>query len=48
LVETDGSIYEGHWMNNEKSGKGRFIDPDGEFYLGIWESNKKNGFGVGT
>lgn len=30
------SIYEGHWLNDSPSGRGRFILKDGSFYEGFW------------
>jgi hypothetical protein len=48
MIYADGSIYEGHWMKNERSGQGRLICFNGDFYLGEWKNDKFNGFGVYT
>ncbi len=43
----DGSVYEGHWLNNVNNGFGTFTSKDGkEVHLGEWCENKKEGQGV--
>ena len=34
LQFTDGSIYEGEYVNNEISGNGKYLWPDGKQYEG--------------
>jgi hypothetical protein len=48
MIWTDGSICEGHWMNNEMFGYGRSIYNTGDVYLGELKNDKINGFGVYT
>ena len=42
----DGSIYEGHWMNDKANGSGRLIHADGDFYEGNWVDDKAQGYGL--
>ena len=48
VFESDGSIYEGYFKNNERSGKGRYIYANGEVYNGVWTNDKPNGYGIQT
>ena len=45
---TDGSVYQGHWQENNKHGFGTFTYPNGEKYEGTWVRGRKNGTGVYT
>lgn len=44
----DGARYEGQWVNNRATGKGKFIHVDGDIYTGEWKDDKANGYGVYT
>ncbi len=35
----DGTIYNGHWVEDKKSGEGYCKLPDGTEYDGKWEDN---------
>ncbi len=48
MIWNYGDIYEGHWMNNKRSGKGRYISRFGEVYKGEWKNDSHFGFGVFT
>jgi hypothetical protein len=41
----NGDFYEGYWLNNMRSGKGRNITINGDVYTGDWLSDMPNGFG---
>lgn len=46
LVCLDGTIFEGNWENDRKSGKGRLIDGStGDIYVGEFTDGKKTGRG---
>jgi hypothetical protein len=42
---SDGSYYEGEWINNHRNGKGRLIYSNGSYYEGDWINNERNGKG---
>ena len=41
----DGSVYDGFFSNNMKSGKGIMIFNDNSVYDGMWDTDMKSGFG---
>ena len=45
---TDGSTYEGHWVENVCQGHGVFIWKSGAKYEGMWKADKKHGKGKMT
>lgn len=46
MINLDGTIYEGSWENDRKSGKGRLIDGNtGDIYVGEFADGKKTGRG---
>jgi hypothetical protein len=47
---SNGSKYEGLWLNGEFEGKGRYIYDSGDYYIGEWKQGKVCGIGkfVGT
>ena len=45
---TDGSTYEGHWVENVRQGHGVFIWKSGAKYEGMWKADKKHGKGKMT
>ena len=47
-VFPNGSIYEGWFLNSQRTGKGRLIHSDGDVYTGNFLNNKAHGFGVYT
>lgn len=42
---TNGSVYEGQWVDGRKQGQGRQTQPDGSVYVGEWRDNLQNGKG---
>ena len=42
---SDGSLYEGQWVNGKANGLGRMIHSDGDVYEGQWRDDKANGDG---
>ena len=36
---TDGSMYEGEWINGIQHGKGMMVFPDGNVKVGLFENN---------
>ena len=44
MTYQNGAIYEGQFMKNMQSGKGRYYD-DMVKYIGEWERDKYHGFG---
>ena len=42
---TDGSFYEGQWMNDKRNGQGIFYFSSGNVYQGYFVNNKKEGYG---
>jgi len=43
-----GSVFEGNFENNVKTGYGKFTWPDGEVYAGNYENGTQNGYGKFT
>jgi hypothetical protein len=43
-----GDVYQGSWVDGEKSGHGVYTSADGTIYDGFWLRNKKNGHGCTT
>jgi hypothetical protein len=41
-------MYEGYWLSNKTTGKGRLIHADGDVYDGQWKDDKAHGKGVYT
>jgi len=46
MVWKDGQKYEGYWLANEHSGKGRMMMPNGDFYEGEWMNDMMHGKGI--
>ncbi|CDW74718.1 phosphatidylinositol-4-phosphate 5- [Stylonychia lemnae] len=44
--DQDGSIYDGEWYEDQKSGRGKMLFPDGSFYDGQWSGDKMHGQGI--
>lgn len=44
----NGSIYDGHFNNDEMHGQGTYIWPDERKYVGEWDNSQMNGKGVLT
>ena len=42
---SNGNIYDGDWMENERYGKGIYIYSDGCSYDGDWRYDRKHGKG---
>ncbi len=42
---TNGSVYEGQWVDGRKQGQGKQTQPDGSVYVGEWRDNLQNGKG---
>ena len=45
LVNPDGSIYTGEFVNDSKVGYGEFLYADGKKYVGKWNNNQFDGEG---
>lgn len=45
---TDGSTYEGFWVNNMRNGTGTQEWKDGELYEGAYKNDRREGFGIYT
>ena len=43
---SDGTVYQGDYVNNKKQGYGVYIWPNGKKYLGNWINNEPHGNGV--
>ena len=43
---SDGSEYNGEWLNDDKNGAGVFIYSNGEKYLGEFREGEKSGRGI--
>ncbi len=41
----DGDMYEGHWLNGQRTGKGTMTYANGDFYKGGWLNGEKHGKG---
>ena len=44
----DGSIFDGNWEDNDKSGYGTYTYPNGDVYEGSWKDDQKHGVGSYT
>jgi hypothetical protein len=42
---TDGSVYEGQWVKNQRHGTGRMTLSDGTMYEGEWQDDRLHGVG---
>lgn len=42
---TNGSVYEGQWVDGRKQGQGKQMQPDGSIYTGEWRDNQQHGKG---
>lgn len=45
MIFTDGSYYEGQWMNDKRNGQGIFHFSSGNVYQGYFVNDKKEGYG---
>ncbi|OMJ65703.1 hypothetical protein SteCoe_37759 [Stentor coeruleus] len=45
-VWSDGSMYEGYWINDKACGRGRLIHANGDVYEGEWKNDKAHGKGI--
>jgi hypothetical protein len=43
---SDGSVYDGEWVDNKITGQGVYSWEDGRKYTGEWLQNNMNGFGL--
>lgn len=43
---SDGSVYEGNFLNGERSGFGKCVKPSGNTYEGEWKNDRRHGKGV--
>jgi hypothetical protein len=46
IVFTNGTTYQGNFINNKFDGIGTMIISDGETYEGAWSEGKRNGYGT--
>jgi hypothetical protein len=47
MKSTNGSIYDGQWIDGVKNGQGIYYDSTTKVaYKGEWKDGKKNGFGL--
>ena len=44
--KSNGDVYDGEWINDQKSGYGKFIFANGNQYTGEFLNSKKHGKGV--
>ena len=42
----DMMIYDGEWVNDKRTGKGRYTWPSGDFYEGEWNNDNAHGYGI--
>ena len=40
---SDGSVYEGYWINDSRKGKGKIIYPNGDNFEGLFEEDYQEG-----
>ena len=40
MIYEDGSIYKGHWRNNKRNGRGKYISVNGDILEGLWHNDK--------
>ena len=48
LLQPNGSIYQGYFVNDYAEGKGKLTNPEGDFYEGEFQYGLANGYGVYT
>ena len=48
MIEKDGTMYQGTWVENNKQGKGLCRYPNGTYYEGQWHANLYHGHGKET
>ena len=48
MKTSNGTTYEGQWVNDVKHGKGRLTYPDGEKICGYWQNDRLNGLAIRT
>ena len=46
ILRRYGAVYEGQWVNNQRSGKGHYIWANGDDYEGEWKNNMADGEGT--
>jgi hypothetical protein len=46
MTYSSGVVYEGHWVNEERSGVGKITSKGGDVYDGMWRNHLRNGEGV--
>lgn len=45
MLNVDGSVYTGNFINGARKGLGKFENSDGSIYEGSWLENKMHGHG---
>ena len=48
FTSSQGTVYDGYWVDGRREGEGVETKPDGERYEGTWLNNKENGHGRKT
>jgi hypothetical protein len=46
LKGSDGSWYDGMWVNDKFQGQGTYMWPNGAKYIGAWDNGIQNGYGI--
>jgi hypothetical protein len=46
MKDEKGRVYQGHFLNNQKHGKGTFTYSNGDKYEGNWANGLQNGYGI--
>ena len=46
LFRSDGSVYEGDFLEGKFHGQGTYTFANGDYYTGAWENSKRNGYGI--
>ncbi|XP_049762928.1 MORN repeat-containing protein 3-like [Schistocerca cancellata] len=46
IFNISGNSYKGEWKNNERHGKGIFLETSGKRYEGDWEHGLRHGYGI--
>ena len=46
LKGSDGSWYDGMWVQDKFHGQGTYVWPNGAKYIGAWENGVQNGYGI--
>lgn len=44
MTYSDGRVYEGSWVNDERNGRGKMTYSDGSVYNGYWSDGQKWNF----